>query len=300
MHRALVGCCVTALFATACSAGGNTSTTANSAPRNGNTSRSNPTTASAPPATGSANAVNNTTDSLSLNVAELSMVYAALQSVTARCMSSRGFQYDPLPSPDYSTIVKGREGGRTREQAQQYGFTPTNQSQASVPSSAEERLNSRLNSDASFALALGGPDDKPETGCSSIARTEVYGPEPTYETLLAATQNERAQYRRDFLASPHGQVATNAWVSCMSKSGFDYSSPSAIYEVAWTSPRPSNAERLAAVVNYDCRRASDLDGQTAAYVEASIQLSYEKNPDRAAQMRRVIEAMVARAADSVG
>jgi hypothetical protein len=144
---------------------------------------------------------------------------------------------------------------------------------------AEVALGARLASDVGFANALGGTDNNPSTGCSSVASHNVFGAEDKYEKLTQLLQSADSDLRAQAQASSAYRDADGRWVACMSRKGYNFSSRGSIYETRWPDPGPTSPEIEAALADFDCAEEVGLEGIEAVVYRENLQVWLEKNPE---------------------
>lgn len=273
----------------ACSAGPSASTSATSRP-----TAAEPTISMAPPTIATIPRLASTTglrlpiEAYRPTSAQQNVVDDAVAKLTTECMAGYGLSYPFTPSnlPDiYETTREYGIGDLAT--AKTYGYhNPIRQitDRAKAATSKAANGNAPVTSATTTLVLLGSatgdhpiPGTKvsyrgravPEGGCAGQARRTVTGADNIDPVNLA--DSILVDMWRRSQADPRVVAVIGAWSTCMSRAGFQYSSPmAATGDPAWTNAPIGPHEIAVAMTDVRCKQKSNLIG-----IWFSVESAYE-------------------------
>ncbi|MEI2703964.1 MAG: hypothetical protein V9E89_01590 [Ilumatobacteraceae bacterium] len=198
-------------------------------------------------------------DAITLNERELSSMSIAIQTLTSRCMSKRGFVYPVLDLSKSGQMIV-RQDRKTDAQITVSGFVPATvvNSSAQADETAKQALAQETEGDARFREARLGSEDGTIKGCEETANAEVQG-SGQFLISQADAENLRTEALGRIEADPRYVLAIKALSSCMAVRGLSFADPRSAQLFDWPTPRPSAQEVFAAQADRECKSRTLFD-----------------------------------------
>lgn len=228
------------------------------------------------------------------------VIWAAGEFLKQRCMTERGFDYDPLPSPDYTRSWMQQRDAHlmTAERARSVAYHQVPVGDPSELQSAYAELEQRTSQPAYLAALSGVPGETNQLGCSHVAREALdVGVDLSSDDFNRIIGDAEQQVFDTVAGDPGHRAALDAWVVCMATGGYTYTSPDeAFTDPRWTTnPEPSDVERTTALHDAGCREQTGLDHALREAQHRAVSSWIDANPSVVAGLRQAESELLARA-----
>lgn len=211
-------------------------------------------------------------------------IWLAAEKLTRECMAQRGFDYSPLPSPEFERGWREFRDGQlmTTSRAQASGYQPVPYAMPPDLAEAYIELEELTNSNPAYRAAYSAQaGEAAELGCSVVAHERLWARADLMSADFGRLIGEaEGEVLAAIHANPTYRAAVTAWSTCMSAGGYDYLTPDdAFADERWftASGTPTEAERAAALHDASCREAVGLNVAARQAQQQAVAAWIEQN-----------------------